>query len=217
MFLTIFVVTNDDNFILGPGLLELSYFLVVFPSTFMNLTSLLELVSSLSVFLVIFEATFIGVSIAVNHFSLTFQLIVDKVTINDFVESLDVEFSLSLSLSFDELANIDISITILECAVTPEVVFSELTCIFFIIQCIDTLSMFLSVDIFSFIDTAVGFMSDTMSMFFAISELSLILNVFIQITEMPFAIELVVLKLTLIFHNSSQCILSIAMFFSFLV
>jgi hypothetical protein len=217
MLLAVLIVAKNDELILRSGLLELSYFLVGLPSAFVNLTSLLELVSSLSVLLVIFETSLISVSVAVYDLCVSFKFIVHEITLNDLVESLDVELTLSFTFSVDELTDIDVSVTVFESTLTPEVILSELTSVLFVIKSIDTLTMFLTIDKLTLIDTAVSFVRNTMSVLFAVSELAFIFDIFVQITEMSFAIELIIFELPFVLHDTLQSVSSIAVFFSLFV
>lgn len=217
MLLAVLIVAKNDELILRSGLLELSYFLVGLPSAFVDLASLLELVPTLSVLLVVLETSLVSVSVAVDDICISFEFVVHEITLNDLIKSLDVELTLSFTFSVDELTDINVSVSVFESTVTPEVILSELTSVLFVIKSIDTLTMFLTIDELTLIDTAISFVRNTMSMFFSVSELAFIFDIFVQITEMSFAIELIIFELPFVLHDTLQSVSSVAMFFSFFV
>lgn len=145
---------------------------------------------------------------------MSFNFIIDKISLNDFVESLDVKFTLTITFSIDKFTHIHVSVTVFESALTPEVVFFELSSVFLIVESVDAVTVFFTIDKISLIDTSVGFMKDTSSVFFSVSEITFILNIFVQITEMSLTIELVILEFTLVLHNTLQSIFAITVFFA---
>jgi hypothetical protein len=160
------------------------------------------------------EKTFKPVTITINQSTTTFDLIITELSLIYLIQSLYLHFTNPLLLIFHKLASIDIAITMVKSTLSPEVTISKLSNILLSFMLVSTMPIFLIIGKLPVIGSPICLFQSTLPMSLTLNKITDVLSILSQRSPLPLAMELIMLKSSLIFNMSSRTVNTLTMFFS---
>ncbi len=195
------------------GLHETSMLYVHLPSSLVSLIPSLAVIDAIAVLLVVGKRSLKGIAVGVGKCSLSIQLVLDEGTlIGEGITPLGKnELAHSLLVALHEIPLVVITIAVAQLTAAVELARQERTLVGLVLVDVPTLASLLIVMKFTLITDPIALLKHSLSLLLAHPEGSLVLSIILKVFQFAKAMELILVKFSLVLSHSLEEVLALAL------